>query len=114
MRKKQTTPQDSPRLSFQGLLVLRAFMENPRKEFCGADLMKMTQLSSGTLYPILLRFERYGFLDSQWEEEQPSDLQRPRRRQYRITRSGTQLAAAALRQLIAVAPDLDMVEAQSG
>lgn len=102
----RNTSQDSPRLSFQGLLVLRAFTEHPRKELCGADLMKLTQLSSGTLYPILLRFERSGFLDSHWEEEQPSDLQRPRRRLYRINRSGAQLAATALGQLVASDPAL--------
>ena len=114
MNHKQTTPHDSPRLSFQGLLVLRAFIENPRKKLCGAELMKMTRLSSGTLYPVLLRFERYGLLSSEWEGEHPSDLQRPRRRQYRITRNGSQLAAIALGQLVAAAPDLVWGEAYSG
>jgi PadR family transcriptional regulator PadR len=111
MGRNVNTPQDSPRLSFQGLLVLRTFMENPRKELCGAELMKVTRMSSGTLYPILLRFERHGFLNSQWEEEEPSDLQRPRRRLYRITQTGAQMATKALGDLVAVPSNPVMVGA---
>ena len=61
--------------------------------------MKMTGLSSGTLYLILLRFERYGLLDSEWEDGDPSKLQRPRRRLYRISKTGAQLASRALGDL---------------
>jgi len=111
MGRKMNVSQDPPRLSFQGLLVLRAFTENPRKEFCGAELMKVTRLASGTLYPILLRFERYGFLSSQWEEEEPSDLQRPRRRLYRLTQSGAQLATNSLGHLTAMPTNPVMVGA---
>jgi len=113
MKHEKNAMRDSPRLSFQGLLVLRAFIDNPRKKLCGAELMKLTGLSSGTLYPVLLRFERYGLLNGEWEEAHPSELQRPRRRQYRITRSGTQLTAIALRQL-ASAPNPLLEEAHSG
>ena len=50
------------RLSQQGLRVLRAFLdafnEDVRAELAGADIMRVARLSSGTLYPILLRFEK--------------------------------------------------------
>ena len=50
------------RLSHQGLRVLRAFLaafnEDVRAELAGADLMRVARVSSGTLYPILLRFEK--------------------------------------------------------
>jgi len=93
----KTNKPEMPRLSYQGLLVLRVFLDHPRKELCGADLMKLTDLSSGTLYPILLRFERYGMLESDWEDMAPEEVGRPRRRLYKITRHGAQIA----RQLLA-------------
>ncbi len=95
----------APRLSQPALKVLRAFLEayaeNVRAELAGADLMKAARLASGTLYPILLRLERAGVLTSRWETERPEDLGRPRRRFYRITPSGVQLAQEALDELLA-------------
>jgi DNA-binding MarR family transcriptional regulator len=85
-----------PRLSYQGLLVLRAFLDRPRKVLCGADLMKITNLSSGTLYPILLRFEKYSLLESDWENAAPEKMGRPRRRLYKITPNGAQAARQLL------------------
>jgi DNA-binding PadR family transcriptional regulator len=91
------------RLSHQTLRVLKTFLEtfsdNVRNELAGADLMKAARVSSGTLYPILLRLEKAGVLVSRWEEERPEDLGRPRRRFYRITPAGVQLAKDALGEL---------------
>jgi len=88
--------QETPRLSYQGLLVLRAFLDRPRKELCGADLLKITNLSSGTLYPILLRFEKYRLLESEWEDVDPEAEGRPRRRLYTVTPHGAQIARQML------------------
>lgn len=85
-----------PRLSYQGLLVLRTFLEQPRKDLCGADLIKLTALSSGTLYPLLMRFERHDLLESYWEDVAPEKVSRPRRRLYRITPYGAQFARQLL------------------
>ena len=90
------TKREVPRLSYQGILVLRAFLDRPRKEHCGADLMKLTALPSGTLYPILVRFERQELLESYWEDVAPEKVGRPRRRLYRITFYGAQLARQLL------------------
>ena len=91
------------RLSHQGLRVLRAFLdafiEDVRTEMTGAELMRLARVSSGTLYPILLRFERAGLLESRWEEEAPESLGRPRRRFYRMTQAGAQVARDALAEL---------------
>jgi PadR family transcriptional regulator PadR len=91
------------RLSHQTLRILKAFLdafaENVRAELAGADLMKAARVSSGTLYPILLRLEKAGVLVSRWERERPETLGRPRRRFYRITPAGVQLAHGALRDL---------------
>jgi PadR family transcriptional regulator PadR len=91
------------RLSHQGLRVLRAFLdafnEDVRAELAGADIMRAARLSSGTLYPILLRFEKAGLFESRWEEDTPATLGRPRRRFYRLTHAGVQVAQDALGQL---------------
>jgi|KBSMisStaDraftv2_1062788.scaffolds.fasta_scaffold3753658_1 DNA-binding PadR family transcriptional regulator len=87
---------DNIRLSHQGLKVLRVFLdalgEDVRAELAGADIMAAAGLSSGTLYPILLRFEKAGLLESRWEKERPEKLGRPRRRFYRMTQAGAQVA----------------------
>lgn len=91
---------DTPlRLSQAGLRIFRAFIVQPRAQLCGADLMRETGLPSGTIYPILLRFERAGLLDSKWESEDAQTLGRPRRRLYSITRRGLAVADEALREL---------------
>jgi PadR family transcriptional regulator PadR len=91
------------RLSHQGLRVLRVFLdalsEDIRAELAGADLMSATRLSSGTLYPILLRFEKAGLLESRWESERPEKLGRPPRRFYRMTQMGIQVAHDSLGDL---------------
>jgi len=93
---------DRPKISYQGLRVLGAFIEAPSKEIWGAELIEKTGLSSGTLYPLLLRFEKYELLESRWEKDKPTELGRPRRRLYRITTLGRQLATRAIRELPSV------------
>jgi PadR family transcriptional regulator PadR len=97
---------DNIRLSLQGLRVLRIFLdalsEDLSAELAGADLMSAARVSSGTLYPILLRFERAGLLESRWETERPEKLGRPRRRFYRMTQAGVQVAHGALGDLSSV------------
>ena len=88
--------QGIARLSYKALLVLRMFIDQPRKELCGADLIKVTRLSSGTLYPILIRFEKYGLLESYWECVNPGKIGRPRRRLYKLTSRGAQIARQAV------------------
>ena len=76
------------RMSLQTLRVLEAFLENPTDPLSGADVQKRGHLSSGTLYPILLRLESAGWLVSRWEQVDPATVGRPRRRLYRLTSSG--------------------------
>jgi DNA-binding PadR family transcriptional regulator len=95
----------SVRLSHQSLRVLRAFLDalgrDVRAELAGADIMRAAKLSSGTLYPILLRFEKAGLLESRWEFDAPEVLGRPRRRFYRMTPAGMKVAHEALGELSA-------------
>ena len=80
--------KSEPRLTFQGMKVLHTFVDNLYSEIAGADIQRLTGLSSGTIYPILLRFEQAGWLSSRWEQVNPSEAGRPRRRLYRILPTG--------------------------
>lgn len=67
----------------------------------GAEISKLTSVGSGTLYPLLMRLEKVGWLESNWEEERPEVLQRPRRRLYRLTTTGAAAARDSLREIYA-------------
>ena len=57
------------------LLMLTALLERPDDELAGADIRALTNVATGTLYPILLRLEDAGWLASQWEEvDSPREL----------------------------------------
>lgn len=56
-------------------------------------------LGHGTLYKALARLERDGLLESWWEEVDPVEVGRPRRRLYRVT-GGASAAVATSRSLI--------------
>jgi PadR family transcriptional regulator PadR len=74
-------------------------MSRPRDELSGAEVAKRTRLASGTLYPILIRLERVGWLESRWESADPTELGRPRRRFYRITAVGAKSVGEIAREL---------------
>jgi PadR family transcriptional regulator PadR len=88
-----------PRLSPQTIKVLGALISCPADEISGAEVAKLTGLPSGTLYPILIRLEEAGWLQSRWEVDNPTLLGRPRRRFYRITAEGAKNVQAVVRGL---------------
>lgn len=92
-------PDYPVRLSLQTLKVLEAFLEDPTAELAGADVRKRGHLSSGTLYPILLRLESAGWLVSRWEKVDPATVGRPRRRLYRVTPTGLRRTSEAFGSL---------------
>lgn len=81
-----------PRLSLNALQVLRAFVAAPGKELAGTDLLAGDWISSGTLYPILTRMQSVGWLRGRWEEVDPRKVKRPKRRYYRLTDAGLEVA----------------------
>ena len=72
--------------------VLNAFVESGGTRLYGFDLIRVTGLPSGTVYPILQRLEGEGWLSSAWEQIDPTELGRPRRRFYRISAGGVAAA----------------------
>ena len=74
--------------------VIKVFLEDPFKPWYGMELMRVTRQPSGTLYPILAKFERHGWLSLGKEAIDPKVAGRPARRFYLITGTA-QLAARA-------------------
>ena len=70
-------------------LLLSAFLQEPLEWRYGYELAKDVSLSSGTLYPILRRLHAAGVLERHWVSE---DVDGPRRRNYRLTTSGSAFA----------------------
>src|ERR1700741_2815925 len=82
------------RLTRSTARTLVAFLETPRSWRYGYDLMKVADLSSGTLYPLLARLMEDGWLEARWEEsEHPGN---PPRQLYRLTATGRMRAREAL------------------
>jgi DNA-binding PadR family transcriptional regulator len=88
-----------PRLSQHRLEVLASFLQQPERELSGADVMRLTDFASGTLYPVLYALEHGKLLKSRWETEDPSAMGRPRRRLYRVTALGEHVAREAIAKL---------------
>jgi PadR family transcriptional regulator, regulatory protein PadR len=78
------------------LLVLRALMDGQPDEHYGLQLIAATGVKAGAMYPILSRLEADGAVVSRWEEIDESVEMRRRRRYYRLTTSGEDIARAAL------------------
>ena len=76
------------RITTSVMRVLLAFLTDVAADRYGLDLMHDTGLASGTLYPILVRLERAGWVTSQWEAIDPVAEGRPARRYYRLTPTG--------------------------
>ena len=72
-------------MSAPTLKVLTAILEARGRELAGADIAKQTKLASGSLYPILYRLEDAGWLSARWEDGDPTELGRPRKRFYKVT-----------------------------
>jgi PadR family transcriptional regulator, regulatory protein PadR len=97
---------NGPQLTTQTLKVLGTLLNNRPDALSGADIGRTTKLQSGTLYPILLRLEQAGWLESYWEPETPQELGRPRRRFYQLTAVGARSAKAGLRDLASTIGEL--------
>lgn len=80
--------------------VVRIFLDDPGTAMYGFDLMQRTRFPSGTIYPILARLERAGWITGEQEAAEEASRQgRPARRMYRLTGDGAVAAHLALAEL---------------
>jgi PadR family transcriptional regulator PadR len=75
--------------------VLKVFLEDPAVPRYGFELMKLTGMASGSLYPMLARLEEAGWLTRGRENIDPHAEGRPPRLHYTIT--GAAVGAARVR-----------------
>ncbi|HTX76877.1 MAG TPA: MarR family transcriptional regulator [Terracidiphilus sp.] len=90
-----------PRITGPTLKIIGQLLSEPSKNLSGADIAKATGISSGTLYPVLFRLEKAGWLESEWESVNPSEVGRPRRRLYHLTATGTRKTRAVFNEFVA-------------
>jgi len=65
----------------------------------GFDIIDVTGLPGGTVYPALRRLEELGYLGSQWEKPTVAQQQqRPPRKYYEMTRPGREALAEAVKR----------------
>jgi PadR family transcriptional regulator, regulatory protein PadR len=92
------TRSDGPRMTLQTLAVLQAMLQDPAGAHYGLEISKAVGFPTGTIYPILARLERARWVSSDWENVDPSDEGRPRRRLYMLTGEGAATARTELRK----------------
>ena len=79
---------DPVRLSHTAALILKALKEG---NGYGFQIMEVTGLPSGTVYPALRRMEHDGLIEGAWESEAKARRdERPARRYYKTMRAGVQ------------------------
>jgi PadR family transcriptional regulator PadR len=85
------------RLTQATALILRALATGRHHGF---EIMDVSGLPSGTVYPVLRRLERELAVESAWEDEgEAREAGRPRRRVYELTESGQHVAERARQRL---------------
>lgn len=81
--RKVRAPSKATKLALIALL-------NARESLHGYEIMQLTGIKPGTLYPMLARLEDQAMLDSQWQEASVEG--RPPRHIYSLTEAGRVLA----------------------
>ncbi len=89
----------SPSLSWTATLVLQALVQG---HGYGFEIMGVTELPSGSVYPLLRRLENQGLVQSSWEDQEGAHAEgRPARRYYQATEQGRAVTALAVRKIAA-------------
>ena len=88
--------RDALKLSYTAVLVLQTISSGYSYGF---DIMEITGLPSGTVYPALRRLEQQELVKSRWETEHTAFAdQRPARKYYQLARQGQDALAQALQR----------------
>jgi len=84
------------RMTLQTQLVLRILLRDVCSEHYGLEIAREAGMPGGTIYPILVRLEMAGWVESDWEAINEAAEGRRRRRYYRLTTFGAARAQEAL------------------
>jgi DNA-binding PadR family transcriptional regulator len=81
-----------------------ALLNSPGGRAYGLDLARQSSVRVGSMYPILQRLLEAGWITDEWEDADPVEVGRPRRRFYSLTREGVEVALRALDDWTAAMP----------
>ena len=85
-----------PFLTYSTAVILQAVANGYRYGF---DVIDITGLPGGTVYPALRRLEESGYLTSKWEKERIAQAElRPRRKYYEMTKAGQEALGEAVKR----------------
>jgi PadR family transcriptional regulator, regulatory protein PadR len=85
-----------PRLTLQTQAILATLLNDAAHQHYGLEMAQAAGLASGTIYPILARLERAGWVQSKLEDIDPKVAGRRARRYYTLTAEGEQIARAEI------------------
>lgn len=85
-----------PKMTLPTQLVLLVLLDEPDRERYGLEISELAGLATGTIHPILARLEGVGWLHSRWEQVDPKEQGRARRRYYRLDPNSIATVKSAL------------------
>lgn len=96
---------DIMKATYTAVLVARHLLKRPLDQHWGTELRSALAMQAGTLYPILGKMQRAGWLTSQWETSEdahkdPEHPGRAPRRYYTITTGGERSGLVALQAMV--------------
>ena len=83
-------------LTLKSARLVNAFLADPGRARYGLELMRATGMPSGSMYPLLARFESAGWLTKSREDIDPVAEGRPRRTLYTLAEEAVPVAQAKL------------------
>ena len=99
-KRRKDAPQNRVNLTYPTAMVLQSLANGYHYGF---DILDVTDLPSGTVYPILRRLDDEGLVKSKWEKAEIAHREnRPPRRYYEITKWGEKILTEALKRFRAV------------
>jgi DNA-binding PadR family transcriptional regulator len=101
-------------MSSETLRILAVMLEDPLAWQYSLGLSASADVAAGTIYPMVARLEKAGWLESRWEEPDASERGRPRRRLYRLTGHGERAAMAELDEIVEAARKVKRARSRRG
>jgi len=98
MSKVEMTTPYQGKVSVPFIKVISVFLANRDKEFSGYDILKTTNLQSGTVYPMLGKLLEDGWLKSEWKDNPQKG--KPDRLCYILTVGGHREALKILEDMV--------------
>ena len=96
------TPDGPGKVTVPMMRVLDVLLSEPnRDDWFALQICRSTRLGSGTVVQIMFRLDRWGWVESRWEDfDAARDQRRPRRKFYRLTGMGASRADAYIHEAL--------------